>query len=325
MLAVKKPCITEPARPSVTRSLRAATIEANTPYVAIDQPNAAHVGPHPGNGTDSTGRSVLYGVLQHVGAELSAHETIVAEHDVWGSIAQLAADYETVAAAAQRERWASALRKTGLTQSQADDAIHSEAFGALTAELRRAEAHHLNVKSLLMRIVAARGFDNAEGIAAVLHTRIASAIARDAGAGRPGREPAMVVGLIPPAVGPMEPDMRRGLDERSDVMEARARAVLDAALSARAGWTRMLGSIPRGSAAAEWRQRACTVAAYRDRYGVASARALGPSPRSIAQELDAACARAALRKAQRLAEKDHTFAASQNVVQSAIWSVGFRF
>ncbi|MCU1678887.1 MAG: conjugal transfer protein, partial [Frankiales bacterium] len=98
--------------------------EANTAYVAIDQPDAAHVGPRPGNDPDSIARSILYGVLQHVGAESSAHETMVTEQGAWGSIAQLAAEYETIAAAAQHERWASALRETGLSQRQADDAIH---------------------------------------------------------------------------------------------------------------------------------------------------------------------------------------------------------
>ncbi|WP_167045041.1 hypothetical protein [Salinibacterium sp. ZJ454] len=176
-----------------------------------------------------------------------------------------------------------------------------------------------------MRNVAARGFDDAEDLAAVLHSRIAAVMAHDAGAGRPGREPAMVVGLIPPALGPMEPDMRRALDERSDMMEARASAVLDAALLVRAPWTRALGSTPHGSASAAWRQRARTVAAYRDRYGVVNARALGPPPRSMARERDAALARAALRVAQQLAEKDHTYRASRTVVQSGLPTVGIRF
>ncbi|MFU8947900.1 MobF family relaxase [Mycetocola zhadangensis] len=299
--------------------------EANTAYVAIDQPDVAHVGPRPGNDTDSTTRSVLYGVLQHVGAELSAYETIEVEQDAWGSIAQLAAEYETIAAAAQRERWASALREAGLTQTQVYDAIHSGAFGALTAELRRAEGHHFNVRSLLQRIVAARGFDDAEDIAAVLHSRIAPALARNANAGRPRREPAMVVGLIPRAVGPMEPVMRRALDERSAMMETRASAVLDAALLVRAPWTRALGATPRGSAAAEWRHCACTVAAYRDRYGVVSATALGPPPRSTAQERDAALARAALRAAQQLAEHDQTHEALGTTVQPGLRPIGIRF
>lgn len=298
---------------------------ANIAYVAVDQPDVAHVRPRAGNDADSTARSVLSRVLQHVGAELSAHETIAAEQDAWGSIAQLAAEYETIAAAAQRARWASALRETGLTQSQTNDAIHSEAFGALTMELRRAEAHHYNVKKLLQGVTVARGFDDAEDVAAVLHSRITSAIARDAGAGRPGREPAMVVGLIPPAVGPMEPDMRRALDERSDMMEARARAVLDAALLAGAPWAQALGSTPQGSASIAWRKCARTVAAYRDRYGVVGARALGPPPRSMAQESDAARARAALRAAQRLAERDPPFEASGTVIESGRRSVGIQF
>jgi conjugative relaxase-like TrwC/TraI family protein len=302
--------------------------EANTAYVAVDQPDVAHVGPRPGKDTNSTARGVLYGVLQHVGAELSAHETIAVEQDAWGSIAQLAAEYETIAAAAaaaaQRERWVSALRETGLTPNQADDAIHSAAFGALTAELRRAEAYHLNVRNLLMRIITARGFDDAQDVAAALQSRIASATARDAGAGRRGQEPAMVVGLIPQAVGPMEPEMRRALDEHSGMMEARASAVLDAALLGKAPWARLLGSTPRGSAAAEWRQSACTVAAYRDRYGVVSARVLGPPPRSIAQQMDAARARAALRAAQQLAENHQTYGVVRTVVQSGPPTVGVR-
>ena len=95
-----------------------------------------------------------------------------------GSIAQLAAEYETIAAAAQRDRWVSLVRASGLSRGQADDAISSDAFGPLTAELRRAEAHHFHVEGLLARVATVRGFDDAQDIAAVLRGRIASAIAR---------------------------------------------------------------------------------------------------------------------------------------------------
>ena len=78
-------------------------------------------------------------MLQHSGAELSAHETITAEQDRWGSIAQLAAEYETIAAA-QHDRWTTLITTSGLTTDQAQAAIDSDAFGALAAELRRAEA-----------------------------------------------------------------------------------------------------------------------------------------------------------------------------------------
>jgi len=53
--------------------------EANTAYVAVDRPDTAHVGPRPGDAADVTARSILCGILQHVGAELSAHETLATE------------------------------------------------------------------------------------------------------------------------------------------------------------------------------------------------------------------------------------------------------
>ncbi|WP_338145171.1 hypothetical protein [Cryobacterium mannosilyticum] len=87
--------------------------------------------------------------------------------------------------------------------------------------------------------------------------------------------------------------MRRALDERSDLIEARASAALDEAILAGETWTRALGVVPRGSAAAAWQQHACAVAAYRDRYGIVGARPLGPAPEPTAQRLDFARARAA--------------------------------
>lgn len=66
---------------------------------------------------------------------------------------------------------------------QAENATESEAFGPHAAELRRAEATHHNVDVLLPRLVAARGFIDADDIAAVLHYRVERATARPAGSG----------------------------------------------------------------------------------------------------------------------------------------------
>lgn len=269
--------------------------ETNTAYVAVDRPDATHVGPRPGDDAEASARSILFGVLQHVGAELSAHETLAAQQDAWGSIAQLAAEYETIAAAAQHDRWSSLLRGSGLTHDQADTVICSDAFGPLGAELRRAEAHHLDIDRLLPHVVRARGFGDAQDIAAVLRARIMRAIAQEAGAGRTRKAPQLIAGLIPKALGPMDAGTARVLDERGELIEARARTLVDHALEAKDAWIQALGTPPStASAAAAWRRHASTVAAYRDRYGIAGSGPLGTSPLTTAQELDSARARAAL-------------------------------
>ncbi|GAA1750491.1 MobF family relaxase [Agromyces humatus] len=283
--------------------------EANTAYVAIDRPDIAHVGPRPGDAGEATARSILFGVLQHVGAELSAHETLTAEQDAWDSIAQLAAEYETIAAAAQHDRWVAVVRASGLTPAQADAAIGSDAFGPLAAELRRAESHHFEVERLLASVVRLRGFEDAADVAAVLRARMAAAVAQGTGAqaaaGRARRRPRLIAGLIPQAVGPMDAGMRRALHERAELIETRARAVLDQSLVAGEAWTRTLGQPPRPDAptAVAWRRHGRTVAAYRDRYCVVGASALGPAPETTAQKLNAARAHTALVASRQLSDR----------------------
>lgn len=53
---------------------------SNHAYVTLNHADD-HTQPHPGDNPEATTRSVLYRVLQHSGAELSAHKTIAAEHD----------------------------------------------------------------------------------------------------------------------------------------------------------------------------------------------------------------------------------------------------
>ncbi|GAA1488221.1 hypothetical protein GCM10009626_09670 [Brachybacterium sacelli] len=276
---------------------------ANRAYVILDRADE-HANPHPGDNPEATGRSVLFGVLQHVGAELSAHETITAEHERWGSIAQLAAEYETIAASAQRDRWATLIRGSGLTVEQADAAVESEAFGALTAELRRAEANHHDLDTLFPRLVAARGFADADDIASVLHYRVARATVRPAGSGRTRKTPRLIAGLIPSADGPMTRDLRQALDERRELIEARAEAVLDTARDAGEAWTQPLGEPPQDPRkTVTWQRHARTIAAYRDRYGIADDTPLGPAPENAAQKIDAARARSALARAEEAARQ----------------------
>lgn len=275
---------------------------ANHAYVAVDQPDEVHDQAHPSENPDATARSVLYGVLQHFGAELSAHETITAEHERWGSIAQLAAEYETIAQAAQHDRWADLLRRSGLTTEQVDDVLGSDAYGALSAELRRAEANHHYPESLVPRLIQARPLDDADDLASVIHHRLERATTRLAGSGRTRKPPRLIAGLIPEANGLLRPDMRRALEERRNLIQQRAESCLDAALVGDEAWTHLLGPSPRTKrAAAVWRQSAITVVAYRDKHGITSAHPVGPSPQDALQQIDFSRAQAALGRAGALA------------------------
>ncbi|MGO1545304.1 MAG: MobF family relaxase [Gulosibacter sp.] len=270
--------------------------ESNQAYVAVDRPDSLHSGPHPSDDDGATGRNVLYGVLQSIGAELSAQESLVAEQETWGTIAQLAAEYETIAAAAQRDRWATLLHASGLPESDAIAATESDAFGPLAAELRRAEANHHDVDALLPRLVRARGFDDAEDIAAVLRHRLASVTARAAGSGRSRKAPRLIVGLIPEATGAMSDEMQKALAERRALMEERADAVLDRDLAAAAPWVSALGAEPADSRArTSWRGSARVISAYRDRYQITSNDALGEAPQGTTQRIDRYRAEAELR------------------------------
>jgi conjugative relaxase-like TrwC/TraI family protein len=271
---------------------------SNIGYVVTDQPDAEHH-QHPDD-LEVTARGVLTGVLRHVGAEPSAHETIAAEQQAWTSIAQLAAEYDTIAAAAQHDRWTALIRRSGLDDQQAAAVLASDAFGPLAAELRRAEAGHHDLDELFPRLVAARGFGDAGDIAAVLHHRVANASPPPNGERRPSR---LIAGLIPPATGPMPDDMRQALTERARLIEQRAVALAETAVAEQAAWIRDFGVPPADFRRRRaWMRQVSVVSAYRDRYQIDTDSTLGPAPdTSTAQHADAARAHTALRRARHLA------------------------
>ena len=276
--------------------------DSNIAYVALDQPDDSHAAPEV---EDVTAQTVLFGVLQHSGVELSAHQTIEAEQETWSSIAQLAAEYETIAAAAQHDRFVDLLRRSGLTQKQFDEAVSSTAFGPLTAALRQAEAYHHDLEQLLPRIVAAHPLDDAEDVAAVLRYRIETSAGTSPG-GLRSRPPRLIAGLIPEALGPMDDEHRQALDQRKDLIESRARALAEEAVEANAPWMNRLGAEPTDRAQrSRWLAAVSTVAAYRDRYAVTSAQPLGGPARTDAQRSERLRAGQAARQAQRIAAEGH--------------------
>jgi conjugative relaxase-like TrwC/TraI family protein len=92
-------------RPLMSRELLYVAMtrgrHANTAYACTDtDPDDEY-----GAGERRTSREVLEAVLARTGAELSAHETMRGEHERAGSIAQLAAEYDTIAREVYRQRW----------------------------------------------------------------------------------------------------------------------------------------------------------------------------------------------------------------------------
>lgn len=273
--------------------------ESNHAYVALDQPDETHAAPPFDD--DLTARTVLYGVLQHSSIELSAHQTITAEQDAWGSIAQLAAEYDTIAAAAQRPRWEALLRRSCLTQAQADAVIEGESFGPLTAALRRAEACGHDIEKLFSSVVARRDLSDADDIGAVLQHRLRPAGNQSSRNRSRRADQHFIAGLLPEAVGDIRPAMRDALEERHRLIEARATALAESAAASRPAWLRRLGVPPATSAGRDWLMSVATIAAYRDRYQIISDLPLGPAARTEAERADRERALVAQRRAAGMA------------------------
>ncbi|MEV8176501.1 hypothetical protein AB0O99_00470 [Cellulosimicrobium funkei] len=160
----------------------------------------------------------------HTGVEQSAHQVAQDEQQRWGSIRQLAAEYDAIATEAQRDRWTRLVRDSlrdagGLTADEANQAVQSDAFGVLAAVLRRAEAYGYDVDRLMPVLVGWRSLHDADDIAAVLTTRLAHATAQP----RRGVTPDFIAGHIPAARGPLPKDAARALTERRTLIEVEDR------------------------------------------------------------------------------------------------------
>lgn len=257
-------------------------------YVATDE---HHLEEHQHrDDRQNTARSILYGIFQHVGAELSAHETITAEHNEWASIRQLAGEYDTIAQTAQHDRWITLLQQGGLDDETIDELVDTDAYGILTAELRRLEAEGHDIDGLLPRVIRAGGLTDVDDLGSLLRYRVQAVATRYA---PPARHRQFIAGLIPRAVGAMDPQMRQALDEREQLIAARAHALTAQAITNPEAWAAKLGPAPADPAAlAEHVRQVTVIVTYRDRYAIASSDPLGPIPDRDAQRVDYERARA---------------------------------
>jgi hypothetical protein len=262
--------------------------------------------PDPATGHDGTvaqqsASEVLAGVLANEGADLSAHEVLERAQRHIEDFSVLASEYETVARAAQQQRWDDLLDRSGLEPGRLEQVRQSPAYGPLLAALRDAEVHG-DVGQTLPELVAIRPLDDAEDPAAVLRDRVerwAEVVGSSPRAGR-----SLIAGLIPRAVDVTDPDIARGLEERDEAMQRRARALAEEAIERNQIWVRRLGIPPTDPRAKQrWIEAVTTVVAYRDRWNVDDDH-LPLGPKGPTRSIDAInqrnLARAALDRASRL-------------------------
>jgi hypothetical protein len=101
--------------------------------------------------------------------------------------------------------------------------------------------------------------------------------------------PATIVGLIPETTGPLTSDMRTGLDQRKTLIQDRATAIVQAAITRGEAWLGELGPQPPDQpGAARWWTAAITTAACRDRHGLTGPTTLGAHPTNAIMYADAA-------------------------------------
>lgn len=272
--------------------------QGNSVYIATDRPQLEDH--QRDRDAEFDARAALTAVLARTGLELSARETLASEQDRWAGIAQLAAEYDTIAAAAQRGRWLTLLAGSGLSPDVVQRIEDSEAFPALSGALRRAESYRVPIRRVLPALIEQGEIESAEDPAIALDAALNAAVGRWRRRGDMD-EARLIAGLIPEAGGSLAPDATHALRERADLIESRASAILAADLTAQAPWTRALGRPPMEPAMRNrWHRLARVVAAYRGRYDIRTSTALGGEPVSIAQESDRVRARAALEEARRL-------------------------
>jgi conjugative relaxase-like TrwC/TraI family protein len=303
-----------------THSLVSPTTTREVLYVAATRGRDSNMlyvdtsfDPDPATGHDGTiapqsAREVLASVLDNEGADLSAHEVLERAQRHIEDFSVLAAEYETLARAAQQQCWDDLLGRSGLEPARLEQVRQSPAYGPLLAALRAAETRGLDVERTFPGLVAIRPLDDAEDPAAVLRDRVDRWTQTTESSRRAGTN--LIAGLIPRAVGVTDPDMARGLEERDEAMQRRARALAEQAIERNQIWVRQFGSPPTDARSRErWIEAVTTVVAYRDRWSIDGEHLpLGPKgpTRSIEAINQRNLARAALDRASRLSCADES-------------------
>ncbi len=271
----------------------------NKAYLVTDPPTSGglseevDVHMHGPDGEPWTRREVVQAILANSSAARSAHEMIRDEQEALGSIAQLAAEAETIASYAHDVATTELVYAVLGDRPETQTLIDGPDFAELVKATRAVRAWGLDVQPALLQVVAQRAPETAGDLADQLRGWT-NAVTIDRI--QPRRR--MVAGVLPDAApGLTDPEMLTALNSRYLLIEKRADAVLDRAISESSPWVTALPAPPTPSSD-RWRSAARTIAAYRDRWSVSDASPLGSPPErgsSFSQQADYRLASQALR------------------------------
>ncbi|HEY3558873.1 MAG TPA: MobF family relaxase [Kribbella sp.] len=247
--------------------------DTNTAYVATHQSTSDLHEPHP----EQTMQDVLEAVLDDSGVEQSAHEVMRRELDNASRLDRLIPIYEHLCQLDSRNRYRAAIASSGLTNTDQATLKTSRAYGALVAELRRAEATGLKAPEVLRRAVAQAPLDDANDLAAVLHSRVERLVGRSVN--RSGYSPDLIAGLVTPATSVTDPTLIAPLRELEVQIIHRADHLAESATGE--AWQMALAHcIPSANAA--FADLVRDVASYRELYKVRGPAILGSQPSQLA-------------------------------------------
>jgi hypothetical protein len=232
-----------------------------------------HYDPEPSTGHDGltevpSALEVLAGVLHHEGADVSATDMIRLLQTQ--SIAALVAEYDTIVAMADGDRWETVLSESGLSDSELVQAKSSPAYAALLAQLRDAENRGFDIYTELPMLVVGRSFDDAEDVASVLHYRIDRYMA---GVGYPASSTSeLVAGIFARQTGITDPDIVLALNDRAEAIEQRAHELATIAIERGDAWVQDFGQAPpTNELYKQWVLEIAAGAAYLDRWSIKNA------------------------------------------------------
>jgi hypothetical protein len=265
--------------------------QSNTVYTTNDQPTNDAAPP----AKATSAREGLAAIVRNTGTEQSARQTRQQEHDHWQGLAQMAAEYQTIANHALTQGTAAIIHRA-LDQATAEQITTAPHFPRLVTQLGNS---HGQIDTVAVLRANAGTITSADDPTSAASRAISLATIRTATHGpntmprRPRRT--LIVGLIPKAHGPMTTEMRQALAQCEQLIEQRATVLRDHAAQTGASWlTALAPPLPDQPGRTRWQAQARTIAAYRNLYGITSSELLGPPPATPAQRLHHARARAAV-------------------------------